>query len=72
MDRDAIINMVAEMVPAGFTVDLKHPDVVVVVQVVGRLTGVSVVQKWEELCKYNIRVIQQAFTAGEDGESKQE
>lgn len=61
-------------VPPGFTVDLHEPDVVIIVQVVGRVTGVCVVQQFTALHKFNIRTIQQQFyqEPTEDAEKNEE
>jgi tRNA acetyltransferase TAN1 len=57
--RDAVVLAMAALVPEGYQVNLKAPDVIVVVQVVGRISGVAVLHKdYVDRKKYNIRSIQ--------------
>ena len=63
MDRMKVIDHIAALVPKsvdgsdGFTVDLKHPDIVILVEVLGRTTGLSVFSHYLAFSKYNIRTL---------------
>jgi len=58
MDRDTVIKAIASLVPSSHTVDLVNPDVVILIEVIGRTTGISVINDWIGLQKYSIRAIQ--------------
>ncbi|GAB5356241.1 hypothetical protein AAMO2058_000274000 [Amorphochlora amoebiformis] len=57
MDRMDVINAVVDCMPEGFSVNLDNPDVSVLVQVIGRLTGVAVVAGFNSLSGFNIRTL---------------
>jgi len=62
MDRDRIIKEVAAMVPPEFSVDLKHADIVLLVEIIGRTTGIAVLTRYTELHKLNIRTLFEQVT----------
>jgi len=53
--REEAIKALAAMVPSGFTVDLDNPDVVIDIQLLGRVIGMAVLTDYKELNKYHIR-----------------
>jgi len=77
MDRDAIIKHIASLVPrgqqeVGFKVDLKNPDMVILVEIVHRLSGIAVYTRYRELCKLNVRQIQEQCQQTTDTETSQD
>jgi hypothetical protein len=64
MDREEIIRHVAGLVPAGkgFSVDLKSPDITILVEILGRTTGISVIPAFVSQSKFNIRSICESVT----------
>lgn len=79
MDRMAIIHEIAKLVPVAadtpggpFSVDLKHADVIVLVEILGRTTGISVLTRYNELCKMSIRnIFEQVTGTKQEEETKQ-
>jgi hypothetical protein len=72
MERDRIIKEVAALVPEQFTVDLKHADIVLLVEVIGRTTGIAVLTRYAELHKLNIRTLFEHVTGvKQEAEEKQ-
>ena len=79
MDRMAIIHEVAKLVPVAadtpggpFSVDLKHAHIVVLVEILGRTTGISVLTRYNELCKMSIRgIFEQVTGTKQEDEAKQ-
>ncbi|KAF5177931.1 Thump domain-containing protein 1-like protein, partial [Thalictrum thalictroides] len=55
IDRMAIIKAVAKAVPAPHKVDLNNPDKSIIVQIAKTVCSIGVVEKYKELCKYNLR-----------------
>ncbi|CAA6663572.1 unnamed protein product [Spirodela intermedia] len=55
IDRMAIINAVAKSVPEPHKVDLSNPDKTIIVEIVKTICLISVVEKYKELSKYNLR-----------------
>ena len=61
VSRMDVITPLAELVHelnAKHTVDLEHPLRVIVVEVVGAVAGIAVLERFNELSKYNVRVLQ--------------
>lgn len=65
MDRNKIIQTIAGLVPtaSGFSVDIKGADIVLLVEILGRTTGISVLPRYNaDMHKYNIRTIFEVVT----------
>jgi len=67
MERDVIIKAVAALVPAEFSVDIKHADVTILIEIAGRIAGVSVLTRFAQCHKFNVRTLFEVVTG-----SKQE
>lgn len=63
MDRMECINTAVEFMPKDMKVDLDNPDVTVVVQIIGRITGVSVIRDFKKLSEFNVRMLLERATA---------
>jgi hypothetical protein len=57
LQRADVIEAVVSRVGAGWTVDLDEPQVVVLVEVATRMAGVGILQRWQELHKFNVRAL---------------
>ncbi|KZT57676.1 hypothetical protein CALCODRAFT_483002 [Calocera cornea HHB12733] len=59
LTKAALIPPLAELVPAdrGHTVDLKHPEAVILVQVFKTWCGVGVVRGWERWRRWNVMLL---------------
>lgn len=58
MKRDEVIQQVAKAVGNGYSVDLKNPDVVILVEIYRNVLGMSVVDnEYERLKRYNLAEI---------------
>ncbi|KAH9608773.1 hypothetical protein KSS87_019669 [Heliosperma pusillum] len=55
IERMKIIDAVAKSVPNSHKVDLKNPEKTIIAQVVKTVCMISVVDKYKELAKYNLR-----------------
>ncbi|CDP08519.1 unnamed protein product [Coffea canephora] len=55
IDRTKIIDAVAKSVPSPHKVDLSHPDIHIVVQIVKTVCLIGLVEKYKELAKFNVR-----------------
>ncbi|XP_071927635.1 uncharacterized protein [Coffea arabica] len=55
IDRAKIIDAVAKSVPSPHKVDLSHPDIHIVVQIVKTVCLIGLVEKYKELAKFNVR-----------------
>ena len=65
MDRNKIIQTIAALVPTdgGFSVDIKGADIVLLVEILGRTTGISVLPRYNAgMHKFNIRTIFEVVT----------
>lgn len=65
MDRNKIIQTIAALVPtdSGFSVDIKGADIVLLVEILGRTTGISVLPRYNAgMHKFNIRTIFEVVT----------
>ena len=57
LHRAEVIQAVAKEVGSGWKVDLDEPQLVVLIEVATRMTGVGVVERWGELHKFNVRAM---------------
>jgi tRNA acetyltransferase TAN1 len=64
VDRMKVINAVAKSVPEPHKVDLSNPDKNIVVQIARTVCSISVVEKYKELAKYNLRQLQSSKPEG--------
>jgi len=55
MNRMDIINYIVPKMPEGYTVNLDNPLVTVMVQIIGRVTGVCVIRDFKMLSEFNVR-----------------
>ncbi|XP_027178226.1 THUMP domain-containing protein 1 homolog [Coffea eugenioides] len=55
IERAKIIDAVAKSVPSPHKVDLSHPDIHIVVQIVKTVCLIGLVEKYKELAKFNVR-----------------
>ncbi|XP_027171617.1 THUMP domain-containing protein 1 homolog [Coffea eugenioides] len=55
IERAKIIDAVAKSVPSPHKVDLSHPDIHIVVQIVKTVCLIGSVEKYKELAKFNVR-----------------
>ena len=67
MKRMVCIDTVFSCFPKGTAVDLCSPDLTVLVQVIGRITGIGFVEGFEELGQYNVETLLKR--AGEDAKT---
>lgn len=58
--RPALIQHVAQCVPEGHSVNLEHPDVFILVEVFKSICGISIVQDYYRLQKFNVVAIANA------------
>jgi tRNA acetyltransferase TAN1 len=57
LDKRVAIELIGEILaPCGFKVNLKHPDIVVMVQIMKNLCGISVIPGYYEKRKMNIQI----------------
>ncbi|KZO90706.1 hypothetical protein CALVIDRAFT_388311 [Calocera viscosa TUFC12733] len=70
LSKDVLIPPLAELVPKdrGHTVDLKHPEVVILVQVFKVWCGVSVVRDWQRFRRWNVMQLAEAAGPKPEGE----
>lgn len=59
LSRDELIPLLASCVPtnAAHRVDLAHPDVVIVVEVLRTVCGIGTVDHYDELGKWNVQTL---------------
>lgn len=67
MDRDKLIETLATLIDPCHTVNLKTPDVVIIVQIFKTVCGVSVVHHYGERKQYNIESIGVSQDTNENG-----
>jgi len=71
LSKPTLIHEIARCVPEGHTVDLNNPEVFVLVEVFKNVCGVSVVNDYYQLQKFNVMELANAkgsrwkFQAGE-------
>ena len=63
LQRMAVVDALAALVPAPHTVDLNHPDRVIMVQVVKNAAALAVLSDYYALCKYNLRCVPHVLRA---------
>ena len=57
MKRDAVIQNITKLITNKIhQVDLKTPETVILIQIIGRLSGISIVDKWTQYKQYNLRI----------------
>ncbi|KAG0589381.1 hypothetical protein M758_1G017100 [Ceratodon purpureus] len=57
IDKMALINAVAKIVPQPHSVDLKNPQKTILMQIVKTTCALGVVRDFKELAKYNLRML---------------
>lgn len=57
LSRDVLIPLVASCVPPGATVDLKQPEVTIVVEVLRNICGIGAVEDYERFGKLNVQTL---------------
>ncbi|KAJ7523211.1 hypothetical protein O6H91_18G041500 [Diphasiastrum complanatum] len=57
LDRMEIINAVAQLVPKHHSVDLKNPDITIIVQIVKTTCAIGIAHEFKEMAKYNLKQI---------------
>lgn len=59
LTRDTLIPLIAACVPAdeGHHVDLAHPDVILVVEVLRNVCGIGALHDYERWAKYNVQTL---------------
>ena len=57
LERKALVDALAALVPAPHAVDLNNPDRVVMVQVVKNAAALAILSDYYSLCKYNLRCV---------------
>ncbi|KAM6490557.1 hypothetical protein JOM56_013900 [Amanita muscaria] len=63
MDRMTIIQTVAQCIPEGHTVSLTEPEIFILVEVFKSTFGVSIVEDYYALAKFNVTELAQKFDA---------
>lgn len=63
MDRMTIIRTVAQCIPEGHTVSLTEPEIFILVEVFKSTFGVSIVEDYYALAKFNVTELAQKFDA---------
>lgn len=71
-DRDSVIKTVARVVGPGHSVDLKNYDLIILVDIIKNVIGMSVAgSDYEKLKRYNIAELYKPAAGSQDVESKQ-
>jgi len=57
LDKMEGIKHIAQCMPEGYVVDLNNPDITVLVNVIGRFTGIGLIRDYKRLSEFNVRTL---------------
>lgn len=64
VSRTNVFPALMPVIPSGNTVDLKNPDMVIIIEIFKTTCGVAITSKYDKLGKFNLRAISEAKLSG--------